>query len=139
MKISFYTLSLLAIFWGCNLAAGPAVDLQDFEQVKKMMLPVLTKSIEPLKQTRTCVVESTNSEQLNACVEIMAKFQRGLIPGGADVAPKMPRLEWSRALAEQIRGDLDRSMLETSANINCLQSSASQRDMEECMRKAGVK
>ncbi len=139
MKICFYTLGLLAIFWGSNLAAGPAVDLQDFEQVKKMMLPVLTKSIEPLKQTRACVVESANSEQLNTCVEIMAKFQRGLIPGGTEVAPKMPRLEWSRALAEQIRSELDRSMLDTSANINCLQSSASQKAMEECMRKAGVK
>ncbi|MCP3670742.1 MAG: hypothetical protein GY814_09985 [Gammaproteobacteria bacterium] len=138
MKISFYTLSLLALFWGSNMAAGQAVDLQDFEQVKKMMLPVLTKSIEPLKQTRACVVKSTNSEQLNACVEIMAEFQRGLIPGGGNAAPKMPRLEWSEVLTEQIRSDLDRSMLETSANIKCLQSSASQKAMDECARKAGV-
>ncbi len=139
MKISSYTLSLLALLWGANLAAGQAVDLQDFKQVKKMRLPVLTKSLEPLKRTRACVVKSANSEQLNACVEIMAKFQQGLTPGGSAAAPKMPRLEWSRALTEQIRSDLDRSMLDTSANIECLQSSASQKAMEKCMREARVR
>jgi len=139
MKISFYTITLLSLLLGSNLIADQVVDLQDFAQVKKMMLPVLTKSLEPLRQTSACVVKSKNSEQLNACVEIMAKFQQDLTPGGSAVAPKMPRLEWSHALAEQIRSDLDRSVIDTSANIKCLQSSASQDELQGCMRKAGIR
>jgi len=142
MKTGLYAPLLLVLLFGSIAKADQAVDLQDFNQFKQMMLPVLTKSIEPLKQTRKCVVQSANSDQLNTCVRIMAEFQRSHSSGsaaGSYASPQMPRMKWSRALAEQIRSDLDRSLHETSASIKCMQSSDNHQAMSECMQKAGVR
>ncbi len=140
MKNIYLCLILASILSASPVFAEKAVDLQDFEQVKQMMLPVMTKSIAPLEQTRDCVVDSTNSNQLNACVDIMAAFQSELAQnhGGVKEAPKMPPLEWSRAVAEQIRSDLDKSLRGTKASIECLRSSSSHEAMDKCMRDAGV-
>ncbi len=139
MKASFRVLTLLVLLCDSYVLAGQAVDLQDFKQYKQMMLPVLSKSIEPLKKTRACVVSSANSDQLNACIEVMAARQREMMPGpagGGGVVPQMPKLEWSRATIEQMRSDLDRSLIENSASIKCMQSSDSHETMAECMREA---
>ncbi len=138
MKIGYYATVILLLF-APHAIAGQAVDLQDFNQYKQMMLPVLTKSLEPLKQTRTCVMNSTNSDQLNECVRVMAEFQHSTMSdssGGRQAAVQLPRMEWSRFLAEQLRSDMDRSMIETNATIKCIQSSDSHDTMAECMREA---
>lgn len=140
MKKIYLCPILISMLFGSPVFAEKSVDLQDFEQVKQMLLPVMTKSIAPLKETRECVVASTNSDQLNACVDIMASFQREMAqaPGGVQEAPKMPRLEWSRAITEQIRSDLDKSLRDTQARIECLRSSGSHQAMDECIHKAGA-
>lgn len=140
MKIGLSLFILIVLFLVSPVFAGKSVDLQDFEQFKQMLLPVMTKSVDPMQKTRKCVVNSTNSEQLNACVAIMASYQhemmQGSVAGRSLPASKMPRLEWSRAITEQIRSDLDRSLRETSASINCMQSSVSHEAMAECMQKS---
>ncbi len=139
MKTRYYTTVLLVLLIASEVIAGQAVDLQDFSQYRQMMLPVLTKSIEPLKQTRKCVAESANSEQLNVCIKIMADSQRTASSGnhiGGQVGPQMPRMVWSKALAEQIHNDLDRSLTEAEISIKCLQSSDSRQAMAECKKSA---
>jgi hypothetical protein len=139
MKTVLYLPVLTALLLGSFANADEAVDLQDFEQYRQMMLPVLTNSLEPLRKTRKCLVGSGNSDQLNTCIQIMAETQRSTMPGGGKATPQMPRMEWSRALVEQLRGDLDRSLINTGASIKCLQSSNSHQAMGECMQKAGAR
>jgi len=139
MKAAYSAAVILAHLFAPNAVADQAVDLQDFNQYKQMMLPVLTKSLEPLKQTRICVIKSTNSDQLNECVRVMAEFQHSTMPdsaGGKRAAVQLPRMEWSRALAEQLRSDIDRSLIKTNTTIKCIQSSDSHDTMAKCMREA---
>ncbi|MES9871012.1 MAG: hypothetical protein ABW149_15135 [Sedimenticola sp.] len=125
------------------LAVPPQKSPHTFAQMKESMLPSMAESLPYMKESRTCVSKSSNSEQLNNCAEIMMEFRNkmmGSAPGNpGQQPPKTPQMEWSPELKEQILTNIDASIKNTTAALGCLEASSNNEQMVNCMEKAGFK
>ena len=120
---------------------------RDFDDVKKVMLGMMQKSLPAMEKTRSCIEGSQNSQDLKQCAAIMLDFQQqarasmGIPEGGAHGKAPTPEdlnLQWSPELKQAMLQDIDRSIEGTQAMVGCLQSSSSGPEMESCVEKAGL-
>lgn len=123
---------------------GQFDEQQMFEQIKKMMLPVMNKSLPVMQKIKSCIEQSQSSQDLDKCVDIMMTFQQEMAATmgegnpGQSAVPERPQLEWSRELKAEMLNDIGKSIQDTTATKACLESSASGTEMDACMTKAGL-
>ncbi|HEB97283.1 MAG TPA: hypothetical protein ENI96_12755 [Sedimenticola thiotaurini] len=119
----------------------------DFGQVKQMMLPMLKKTLPALEQTRDCLEQSGNSEDLKRCAAIMLDFRQaarasmGIPEGGPHARPVRPEdldLEWSPEMKQAMLKDIDQSIRGTRTMVSCLESSSSDQEMTGCVEQSGL-
>ena len=142
MKFLF-SLLLVPVLAFAQAPQGQMDERQMFEHFKSMMLPLMDKSLPVMQQIKACIERSQNAQDLDSCLDIMMDFQKemaaSMAGGGAQVPiPEKPQLQWSPELKSEMLADISKSIQETSATKACLESSATGREMDACMAKAGV-
>jgi len=136
-------LKLLAL---AQTPQGEVDEAQKIEQMKKMMLPMMEKSIPAMEKTRACIQASGNTADLKACAEIMRAFRKemaAMMSRPAD-SPHEPGpmdeeldIEWSQELKTEMLAGLEQSIKATKAARGCMESSSSGDEMRTCMEQKG--
>ena len=125
---------------------GEVDEAQKIEQMKKMMLPMMEKSIPAMEKTRACIQASGNTADLKDCSEIMRAFQNEMaaMMGRPEASPHGPGpmdeeldIEWSQELKTEMLAGLEQSIKATKAAKGCMESSASGDEMRSCMEQKG--
>jgi len=125
---------------------GEADEAQMIEQMKKMMLPMMEKSIPAMEKTHSCIRASGNTVDLRACAEIMRSLQKEMAammgrpaasPHGPGPMDKAFDVEWSQELKTELLAGIDQSIKATKVAKVCIESSSSGDDMQNCMEQKG--
>ena len=145
--IRFAVVLLLLPFVALAQAPQGEVDeAQMVEQMKKMMLPMMEKSIPAMEKTRACIQASDNTADLKACAEIMRAFQKEMtaMMGGPEASPhgsgpmdEELDIEWSQELKTEMLAGLEQSIKATKVAKGCMESSSSGDEMRTCMEQKG--
>jgi len=108
------------------------------------MLPVLKESLPPMKKTRACLSKADTKSDVEECMKTMADMARAMqkrmgMPKWAKQPPpgigKPPKgFEWNAKTKANMLGNMDRSIAQSSAMLECLGKSNTGDEMKSCMR-----
>ncbi|MET0065154.1 MAG: hypothetical protein ABW076_02300 [Candidatus Thiodiazotropha sp.] len=132
-------------------AGGQPIDPQQrFEMSKKLMLPVIEKSLPALEETQQCLQQAGDAGSFQKCVAIMNDLEKqmrqelgsaqGTPPGApAQEQPAPKPIEYNEQNKSNMLKFLSQSIAAGQAMKQCFSTSATGEQMDSCMKAAKAK
>ena len=141
--------SLLPLFLllpSLTFAQPPAGQGQppSFEEFKKGMQPVIAESLPSMKKTRACLGKAASKADVEKCMQEMAAMAQdmqkklgmpaGSGPSPAEAAQPPEGFEWNEETKKSTLQNMDMSITQSEAMLECLKASNTADEMNSCMR-----
>ena len=140
--LPFFLLPSLALAQapeGQTQAPEAQVQGPTFDQFKQSMQPIMEKSLPAMQETRQCINKANSKEDVEKCMNTMAERVKEIQKqaGGQEkaVTSKAPDdFKWNPETKEMMLKNMDRSIKQNTAMLECLGKSGNREEMGSCMR-----